>query len=265
MLGRRICVFAVVTICFSRASLGQALPECNIDFEGQGPGNCPNAGALCGATFVGGNGCLFEMLPFCYSSGLFSYKITPSSPLTITLSGDLNSLELFFAHQGTATGTMRFFDAVAGGNEVGPPLTTNGNCLALMAPLQMVSFDTPIRRIEVSVTGAANTAAWIDDFHVNPGAPIQDCNMNMVPDDQDIADGTSLDCNSNMMPDECEFPGCPGIVLADMNCDGLKDGADIRRFVETFVSGVYTCQADMDQDGAVGESDVAMFVAALLT
>ena len=32
----------------------------------------------------------------------------------------------------------------------------------------------------------------------------QDCNINLVPDDCDIASGTSEDCNLNAVPDECE-------------------------------------------------------------
>jgi hypothetical protein len=34
--------------------------------------------------------------------------------------------------------------------------------------------------------------------------PYNDCNGNGVPDDCDIADGTSLDLNGNAIPDECE-------------------------------------------------------------
>ncbi len=93
---------------------------------------------------------------------------------------------------------------------------------------------------------------------------VQDCNNNGAADAQDIADGTSLDCNANTIPDECEFPGCPGILPADMNCDGDTNGADVQRFVDTFVAGDYTCPADMNQDGALDESDVPMFVDALL-
>ena len=144
-----------------------ALPDCNIDFDLP---PCPDAATVCGASFSGGSSCLFEGLLFCYSSGLFSYKITPTtSPLTITLDDDLNRLELFFTHQGAgASGEMRFFDSVLGGNEVGLPLATNGDCLVVMHPLQSVEFTTPVRRIEVTATGALLTAVWIDDFHVNP-------------------------------------------------------------------------------------------------
>ena len=91
-----------------------------------------------------------------------------------------------------------------------------------------------------------------------------DCNNNGIPDECDIADGTSQDCNGNVFPDECEFPGCPGILLADMNCDGSRNGVDIQPFVERVVANAYTCQADMNQDGLLNPADMAGFVAAIL-
>ncbi len=59
----------------------------------------------------------------------------------------------------------------------------------------------------------------------------QDCNGNGVPDDCDIADGTSEDCNVNGVPDECEDFGRPNTV------DGNFEGAN----------SVYA--ADVDGDG----------------
>jgi hypothetical protein len=44
-----------------------------------------------------------------------------------------------------------------------------------------------------------------------------DCNENGLPDDQDIASGTSADCTSNGVPDECE-PDCNDNGIAD-SCD----------------------------------------------
>ena len=91
-----------------------------------------------------------------------------------------------------------------------------------------------------------------------------DCNQNGLHDGTDILDGLSLDCDGDGRPDECEFPGCAGILLADMNCDGLTDVLDIPRFVDTLVGGTYTCQADLNQNGVVEGTDVAPFTAALL-
>ena len=47
--------------------------------------------------------------------------------------------------------------------------------------------------------------------------PTGDCNLNGVPDDCDIAAGTSQDIDSNGIPDECE----------DCNGNGIPDGMDI--------------------------------------
>ena len=44
------------------------------------------------------------------------------------------------------------------------------------------------------------------------GTAAQDCNLNGIPDDQDITAGTSADCNANGIPDECEL-GDPTVVL----------------------------------------------------
>jgi hypothetical protein len=54
-----------------------------------------------------------------------------------------------------------------------------------------------------------------------------DCNNNGVPDDEDIANGTSVDCNFNGIPDECDVdpddPDGNGEVSADCNNDGVPD------------------------------------------
>jgi hypothetical protein len=48
-----------------------------------------------------------------------------------------------------------------------------------------------------------------------PDPGIVDCNDNGVPDDQDIADGTSADCNENQVPDECDIADGTSV-----DCDG---------------------------------------------
>jgi hypothetical protein len=58
--------------------------------------------------------------------------------------------------------------------------------------------------------------------------PAPDCNANGVPDDVDIASGTSQDANHNYIPDECERH------TGDLNCDGTYGHlsfADISPFV----------------------------------
>lgn len=203
-MGRRMLVCKVVGVIGLAALctpvLGQ-LPECTIDFEGA----CPNLDE-CGAAFVGGDGCIFAGLTNCYSSGEFSYGVSPGTPLTITLSDDLDALDVFFVHQGsTSSGEMRFFDATVGGNEVGAPLTTNGNCaLGAMPPFQTRSFSTGIRRIEVT---AASGTLWIDDFRVNPPpscAGVGFCSGHgacVAPDVCDCDPGfTGVDCSQEIVP-----------------------------------------------------------------
>jgi hypothetical protein len=137
----------------------QPLPECTVGFDG----TCPDLDAQCGASFSGGNGCVSIGVGSCYSSGSFSYELDAGETVTIDLSGDLVSLQVFFAARGSGQGTMRFFDA--GGAEVGNALQTNGDCMAAMPPAQTVSFTTPVRSIEVTTTGSPS---FIDTFVVNP-------------------------------------------------------------------------------------------------
>ena len=118
-------------------------------------------------------------------------------------------------------------------------------------------------RVGAHVAYAATYNGEQDVYYLRIGD--YDCNNNGIGDTIDIADGTSLDCDGDGIPDECEYPGCPGIVLGDMNCDGDKNGADIQRFVQTIVSESYTCQADSDEDGDVDLADVPLFVSILLT
>ncbi len=49
---------------------------------------------------------------------------------------------------------------------------------------------------------------------------VQDCNENSIPDEIEIAAGSSTDCNENMLPDECES-------LNDCNNNSIADLCDI--------------------------------------
>jgi len=51
-----------------------------------------------------------------------------------------------------------------------------------------------------------------------------DCNDNGVPDDQDIAEGTSQDCNNNGIPDECDIENGSS---DDCNENGVPDACDV--------------------------------------
>ena len=51
--------------------------------------------------------------------------------------------------------------------------------------------------------------------------PDPDCNINGVPDEEDIANGTSFDCDGDLVPDECEYD-CDGDGIID-DCDSEPD------------------------------------------
>ncbi len=110
----------------------------------------------------------------------------------------------------------------------------------------------------------------------NAGA---DCNGNGIPDDVDIAQGTSTDCNANQIPDECDPDGdgdgapdacdpCPLDNPDDTDGDGVCDSADIcpggNDFLDTDGDGVPdACDPcpvdnpdDSDGDGVCDAADI---------
>jgi hypothetical protein len=129
---------------------------------------CPDTAPECaGVSFSGGLGCQVEGLGNCYESGVFSYKVTPAAPATISFSGGVDSLEVFFAHEVvTVTGIMSFFDA--GGLPVDTPITSLGPCGpgGSMPANQVLNFSRPVYRIDVIAVGSGDV--WIDSLTVNP-------------------------------------------------------------------------------------------------
>jgi len=82
-----------------------------------------------------------------------------------------------------------------------------------------------------------------------------DCNDNGIPDDCDIANGTSQDRNNNGIPDECE--PCP----CDRDGDGVKTVADYFAYLNEFFSQLGgPGSADLDGDGIVTVSDFFEFL-----
>jgi len=126
--------------------------------------------------------------------------------------------------------------------------------------------------------GAAYVFGSLDDCDNNfsldicdivecPGDPAcEDCNVNGIPDQCDIDDGTSQDANGNGIPDECDLPG-------DMNCDWSVDGLDIDGFVLALIDeaaydgaypNCYRLRADCNGDDEIDTLDVESFVTLLI-
>ena len=81
---------------------------------------------------------------------------------------------------------------------------------------------------------------------------ITDCNLNGVPDGDDISGGSSVDCDGDGVPDECGFDP----ALPDCNNDGIPD------ICESDCNGdliADPCQPslDCDGDGVLAASDMA--------
>jgi hypothetical protein len=112
--------------------------------------------------------------------------------------------------------------------------------------------------------------------------PGPDCNVNGIPDPEDLANGTSADCNANGIPDECDIwnatsedengnwiPDECEILLGDVNCDGSVNFGDINPFVLLMTSLVQWQQTypdcllangDCNQDDQISFGDINPFV-----
>jgi hypothetical protein len=55
-----------------------------------------------------------------------------------------------------------------------------------------------------------------------------------------------------------------GVLIGDVNQDGVVNFSDIPSFVEVLISGVYVQEADCNLDGAVTFSDIPPFIAILI-
>ena len=59
---------------------------------------------------------------------------------------------------------------------------------------------------------------------VSPLAAFDDCNQNGIPDDQDLAAGSSEDCNRNGIPDECDTVASTGWVEGQQKISATQGG-----------------------------------------
>ncbi len=95
---------------------------------------------------------------------------------------------------------------------------------------------------------------FIDDVFITDGVP--DCNNNGIPDDCDIAEGTSLDCNANGIPDACDIGEG---ISADCNANYVPDECDVAEGTSEDVNGDYIpdeCQ-DCNANGVLDPNDIA--------
>ena len=94
-----------------------------------------------------------------------------------------------------------------------------------------------------------------------------DCNGNLVPDDCDIAEGTSADDNANGVPDECEKTSCPTDISPSGagGGDGVVGAADLGELLANWGQcpppELEECPADFSGDGSVGAADLGELLA----
>jgi len=128
---------------------------------------------------------------------------------------------------------------------------------------------------------------WILISEVRFTARPADCNDNDVPDECDLADGTSTDCNGNAVPDDCEIDcddnGIPDDcdladgTYADCNENDVPDTCDIADVTSDDCNGnslpdeceidvqnaggtyfcTQDCEADCDADGVLDTCELA--------
>ncbi len=93
--------------------------------------------------------------------------------------------------------------------DAGPGDWFGGHSISLSGDYALVSSD------QDGDHGADSGSAYVFRLPFDP-----DCNGNCMPDDQDIAAGTSADCNANGIPDECDI--AEG-TSPDNNGNGIPD------------------------------------------
>jgi hypothetical protein len=93
--------------------------------------------------------------------------------------------------------------------------------------------DFAISAMLASPDGKTN-AGEIYLLYGGPTPALADCNSNGVPDEVDIANGTSQDCNENGVPDECDIASG---TSSDCQPNGVPDECDINSGVSLDCNG----------------------------
>jgi len=135
-----------------------------------------------------------------------------------------------------------------------------------VATMDQIVIDDPALlciQIDKSGNNVSSVHPFAMGFQANGGSPppggFLDCNENGIPDDEDIANGTSSDCNGNGIPDECELDcdgdGVPDDCEEDCNVNGVPDHCE--PFDDCNSNGIPDeCDPDCDADGIPDDCEV---------
>lgn len=126
----------------------------------------------------------------------------------------------------------------------------------VVSDLVVLSTTVQVRFTASDVGSGSIIEAAIDDFRFEDVdcSGLEDCNVNGIPDADDIATGTSQDCDIDGIPDECStangtVPDCNANSIPDI-CDVATGAADCDQ--DTVPD---SCEPDTDNDGIIDDCD----------
>lgn len=108
----------------------------------------------------------------------------------------------------------------------------------------------PVRNV-ISLDGVAHTPTFGGCLRL-----FDDCNASGLPDDEDIAVGTSEDCDGNGVPDECDLLS----PVLDCNVNGVVDACDITSGASEDCDGNDVpdeCEIDCNVNGRPDDCDLS--------
>ncbi len=231
-------------------SLQFGTPLCTVADCGTGTGTGPHTGTWW--TWFGG-------YPYGYEEGYVQQTLViPTGSTTLT----------FWLEAIVCDSVSDYMVASIDGNEVFSIDGGSALCGQLGYQQQVVDIsayaDGASHVLEFYSETFANAAGpsnfFIDDVEISGvGAPPDnDCNLNNVPDECDIAGDTSHDYNANEIPDECEEI-CGDWSGPGGDPDNAVDQWDYWFFLDCFGTcdpdPKYRVQADFDEDGCITAVD----------
>lgn len=164
--------------------------------------------------------------------------------------------------QSADSSRLRYTSSSNGGVSFAPsqPITQAFNSLVGFPQQNKIGdyYDMTSDRLGAHIAMAATFNGEQDVWYIRVGA--YDCNDNGVPDQTDIAMGTSKDCNANGIPDTCE-QFCTG----DANYDNTVTFADLNIVLGNFGASAPVTQClpgDLNGDGQVTFADLNIVLGA---